>query len=74
MKYLVVMHGYNEPDNNTPSDDIFVRVENLEPDELAEREKYYHRKWEDEYANGIELDFYPLEELEDGLTKVVEIW
>ena len=74
MKYLVVMHGYNEPDNNTPSDDIFVRVENLEPDELEEREKYYYRKWENEYANGIELDFYPLEELEDGLTKVVEIW
>lgn len=26
MKYLAVIHGFNEPDNNTPADEIWAQV------------------------------------------------
>lgn len=75
MKHLVVVRGFNEPDNNTPSDDIFVRVDDFDPTANAyDLGKKYEEEFAGEYANGVSVDYYPIGELEGGWVKVAEIW
>lgn len=74
MKYLVVLRGYNEPDNNTPSDEIWVNVIDIEPSEMPKYEKVFTDDFAEDYANGVSVDFYPLAEAQDDWLKVSEIW
>ena len=74
MKYLVVARGFSEPDNNTPSDDIWVKITDIEPSEMAKCEKIYTDEFAEDYQHGVSIDFYPLAELDEDWTKVVEIW
>lgn len=76
MKHLVVVRGYNEPDNNTPSDEIWVKVEDFDPTyNRYDLEKKYEAEFKDvDYANGVSVDCYPLAEIESGWLKISEIW
>ena len=75
MKHLVVVRGYNEPDNNTPSDEIWVRVDDFDPTFNGhDLEKKYEAEFDGDYANGTSVDYYPLAEVEGGWIKVSEIW
>ena len=74
MKYLVIVRGYNEPDNNTPSDEIWAKTTDIEPSDMAKCEKVYTGEFEGDYANGVSIDFYPIEELDNEWLKVSEIW
>lgn len=74
MKYLVIVRGYNEPDNNTPSDEIWAKTADIEPSDMAKCEKVYTSEFEGDYANGVSVDFYPIEELDNEWLKVSEIW
>ena len=74
MKYLVVVRGFNEPDNNTPSDVIWARVVDIKPDDMAKHEKNYTNEFNEDYEHGVSVDFYPLAELNDAWLKISEIW
>lgn len=74
MKYLVIVRGYNEPDNNTPSDEIWAKITDIEPSDMAKCEKVYTSEFEGDYANGVSVDFYSIEELDNEWLKVSEIW
>lgn len=74
MKYLVIVRGYNEPDNNTPSDEIWAKITDIEPSDLAKCEKVYTSEFEGDYENGVSVDFYSIKELDNEWLKVSEIW
>lgn len=74
MKYLVILRGFNEPDNNTPSDEIWAKVVDIEMSEMAKCEKVYTNEFEGDYANSVSVDFYPLDEMDNEWVKVSEIW
>lgn len=74
MKYLVIVRGYNEPDNNTPSDEIWAKTADIEPSDIEKYEEVYMSEFEGDYANGASVDFYPIEELDNEWRKVSEIW
>lgn len=74
MKYLAVVKGCNEPDNNTPSDVIWARVIECEPVELEKKETDIEKYWAEDYPIGVEIITTPLSELEGCWKKVNEIW
>lgn len=74
MKYLVILRGFNEPDNNTPSDEIWAKVVDIEMSEMAKCEKVYTSEFEGDYEHGVGIDFYPLDEVNNEWVKVSEIW
>lgn len=74
MKYLVILRGFNEPDNNTPSDEIWTKIADIEPNDLAKCEKVYTGEFENDYEHGVGIDFYPLDEVNNEWIKVSEIW
>lgn len=74
MKYLVILRGFNEPDNNTPSDEIWAKVVDIEMSEMAKCEKAYTSEFENDYEHGVGVDFYPLDEMDNEWVKVSEIW
>lgn len=74
MKYLVVVRGFNEADNNTPSDEIWVKITDIEPSDLPKYEKVYTSEFEADYEHGVSVDFYPINEIDETWLKVMEIW
>ena len=74
MKYLIVARGLNEPDNNTPSDEIWVRVIECEPKDLEQREKILELALSKDYEYGVELEHIELGVIEKGWRKATEIW
>ena len=74
MKYLVVVRGFNEADNNTPSDEVWTKITDIEPSDLAKYEKIYTSEFENDYEYGVSVDFYPIAELDETWVKVMEIW
>lgn len=74
MKYLVILRGFNEPDNNTPSDEIWAKAVDIEMSEMAKCEKAYTSEFENDYEHGVSIDFYPLDEMDNEWVKVSEIW
>lgn len=74
MKRLFVAHGYNEPDNNTPSDEILARVVDIEPDKQVEWERAFEKELEKTYPIGVNVKSYSLEQLQDDWAEVITIW
>ena len=74
MKYLATARGYNEPDNNTPSDEIWCKVVDIEPSGVAKYEKVFENEFAEDYAYGVMVELRPLVEYEDDWVKVSEIW
>ena len=74
MRYLATARGFNEPDNNTPSDEIWCKVVDIEPSEVAKYEKVFTDEFSEDYEHGVEVDLRPLVEFEDEWVKVSEIW
>ena len=74
MKYLATARGFNEPDNNTPSDEIWCKVVDIEPSEVAKYEKVFTDEFSEDYEHGVEVELRPLVEFKDEWVKVSEIW
>lgn len=74
MKYLATARGFNEPDNNTPSDVIWCKVVDIEPSEVEKYEKVFVNEFGEDYEHGVEVDLRPLVAFEDRWVKVSEIW
>lgn len=75
MKYLVVVRGFNEPDNNTPSDEVFASVVECANDkEVMERRTQAYKDFENAFTEGAEVMMYALDELKDNYKRVMEIW
>lgn len=74
MKYLATARGFNEPDNNTPSDEIWCKVVDIEPSEVAKYEKVFADEFGEDYEHGVEVELRPLVEFKDEWVKVSEIW
>ena len=74
MRYLATARGFNEPDNNTPSDEIWCKVVDIEPSEVAECEKVFTDEFGEDYESGVEVELRPLVEFNDEWVKVSEIW
>ena len=72
MKYLAILRGLNEPDNNTPSDVVYAKI--IESDERPQEieEAIIHENEED-FDYGVEVSVMPLESLNDW-TKATTIW
>lgn len=73
MKYLAVVRGCNEPDNNTPSDVLWCKVVEID-NNLEQAKKTYEKEFEKDYEYGAEVSLYPLSELENKWTRIQEIW
>lgn len=74
MRYLVIMRELYECDNNTPSDKVWVKIEDFKNEhekDLAEK-NYIKEQVKDE-AFDTEITFIPLEKLNDW-QKALEIW
>ena len=72
MKYLVVVRGFNEADNNTPSDEIWTKITDIEPSDLPKYEKIYTSEFivgnnKTEMSDVLTLD---LAERSDGKYKI----
>ena len=74
MKYLGVVRGFNEADNNTPSDEIWTKITDIEPSDLPKYEKVYTSEFAADYEHAARVDFYPIAELDEEWLKVMEIW
>jgi len=74
MKYLAIVRGLNEPDNNTPSDEIWTRLIECEPDDLVEKEKEIKEYWSEDYPIGVVVVFIPLKVIKEGWAKGLTIW
>lgn len=74
MEYLVIVRGLNEADNNTPSDEIWVKITDIDPSDLPEYEKIYTSEFMADYEHGVSVDFYPVEKIYETWRKVMEIW
>ena len=74
MKYLTVLRGCNEPDNNTPSSAIWARVIECEPTELNKYESVFENDFAEDYPMGVEITFVPLDVVEKDWAKTHEIW
>lgn len=74
MKYLAVIRGYNEPDNNTPSDEVFIKIVECASDReiMTTRTKIY-KDFEKDFTEGADVSMYALNELTD-YKRVMEIW
>lgn len=72
MKYLIVMHEIYECDNNTPSDKIWAKVEDIKDKNALSEEDYIERYKEDEAIDAT-IRFIPLEDLTEW-EKIEEIW
>ena len=73
-KYLVLARGLNEPDNNTPSDEILAKVVDIEPTEVAKYEKVITDDLNSDYEHGVVVQIIPIEELQDEWRGVFDIW
>ena len=74
MNYLIVARGFNEPDNNTPSDEVFVKVIDCKPDEIEQYVKRFEDELYEDYPVGVNIEAVPVERIKDDWEKVVEIW
>lgn len=74
MKYIAVARGFNEPDNNTPSEDILVRVVDIEPSEKEGFEKAFEEELSKSFDNGSSVALYELDQLQDSWGEVATIW
>lgn len=74
MKYLAIARGLNEPDNNTPSDEILARVVDIEPTEKEGYEKALEKELSETYDYGVEVSLYELAQLQDNWGEVATIW
>lgn len=76
MRYLLIARGLNEPDNNTPSDEILCRVVECDSEHIAGVAKLCVAELENSgaYDHGVEADYRPLDEFNQGWAKVTEIW
>lgn len=74
MKYLAVARGFNEPDNNTPSEDILVRVVDIEPSEKEGFEKTFEEELSKSFDHGSSVALYKLDQLQDSWGEVATIW
>ena len=73
MKYLVVVRGFNEADNNTPSDEIWAKITDIEPSDLPKYEKIYTSEFENDYEHGVSVDFYPINEIDETWAMIIFI-
>lgn len=74
MNYLIVARGFNEPDNNTPSDEVFVKIIDCEQDEIERYVKRFEDDMYEDYPVGVNIEAVPVERIKDDWEKVVEIW
>ena len=73
MKYLVVARGFNEPDNNTPSDDIWARIMEFDPDDKVSIESTISDELIDTYGYiGVDVKAIRLDD--EALKTGVEIF
>lgn len=75
MKYIAIVRGFNESDNNTPSDEIFITVVECSNDKevMKTRSKIYE-EFENAFTDGAEVIMYALDELTSGYKRIREIW
>lgn len=74
MNYLIVARGFNEPDNNTPSDEVFVKIIDCKQDEIERYVKRFEDDMYEDYPVGVNIEAVPVERIKDDWEKVVEIW
>lgn len=71
MRYLAVIRGYNEGDNNTPTDEVWASVVATDTPNITARN--IENEWRDTFNFDIEVELIPLEDLR-GWKKISERW
>lgn len=73
-KYLAIAQCFNEGDNNTPAEVLWVKVVECEEKDLPKYEKVFIDDFSEDYEMGVYVDFVPLDKIEDEWEKAIEIW
>lgn len=75
MKYIAIVRGFNEPDNNTPSDEVFATVVECANDkEVMDARTKIYKDFEDDFIGGAEVIMYELDYLSEGYKRILETW
>ena len=74
MEYITIVRGYNEPDNNTPSSEVFVKAIKCEPSRLSEYEATIVEEFSEDYPIEVEVVSIPLDEIREGWKRGATIW
>lgn len=74
MKYVIIIRGANEPDNNTPADVIWVGVMEFAVMNKEDIEKTITDEWGKDYDCGVDVQLFTLDELDGTYRKALELW
>lgn len=70
-KYLVVARVFNEPDNNTPESEVWVKVSEFEEDEICHAESIIENDWLTD-CQDVEAEIIPLDALDEEWQQISE--
>ena len=74
MRYLFIARVINEPDNNTPQEQIWCKVVECDVKEVANYEKSFRDEFMEISNHDVEIIFEPLDNFEDEWFKISELW
>lgn len=74
MKYLFIARVINEPDNNTPQEQIWCKVVECDVKEVANYEKSFRDEFMEISNYDVEIIFEPLDNFEDEWFKISDLW
>lgn len=73
-KYLVIARAFNEPDNNTPSSEVWVKVSEFKDDSQANQaESIIADDWLTDYQD-VDVEIIPLDELDEEWRNISETY
>lgn len=74
MKYLVILRVGYEPDNNTPSEEIWAKITEFKDEDEKNRAEEVYLEETAENSIGAIVQFFPLKDLDEDWEKVGEVW
>ena len=73
-KYLVIARAFNEPDNNTPSSEVWVKVSEFKDKYQANQaESIITDDWLTDYQD-VDVEIIPLDELDEEWRNISETY
>ena len=74
MKYIAVARIYNEPDNNTAANQVWIKVVECEESELSKMESMFANDFISDGCENCDVELMPYSLFEDEWLKISEEW
>lgn len=74
MKYVSVARTCCEPDNNTPSNEVWLKIVECEPSEVSKLESIFANDFLSDGCADCEVELIPYDTFKDEWFKVSEQW